>query len=221
MSTIVEFTIATEEFSLGSAFQGGAFDRVELDRAVPITDTIVPFIWVYGSDPAALREHLSADEHVGDVQILDQLNGATLVRVEWHSELNGFLENVRTQDGRVLTASGTPDRWEFQLRFHTSEDITTFQQACREEGISLEITSVHELRQSEAGAASGSTAELTAAQREVLVAALEGGYFSIPRKTTLVDLAKEMDISDQAVSERLRRALVKLSTAAVVTDLDD
>ncbi|MEF8776007.1 MAG: helix-turn-helix domain-containing protein [Haloarculaceae archaeon] len=46
---------------------------------------------------------------------------------------------------------------------------------------------------------------LTAAQREALLRAVRGGYYSIPRETSTMDLAEELTIFDQAVTERLRR----------------
>jgi predicted DNA binding protein len=46
---------------------------------------------------------------------------------------------------------------------------------------------------------------LTARQRETLRLAHERGYFEIPREVTLDDLADELGVSNQAVSERLRR----------------
>jgi predicted DNA binding protein len=55
--------------------------------------------------------------------------------------------------------------------------------------------------------------------------AVERGYFDVPRKTTLEELADELDISRQALSEHvrrgtekiLRRALLGLSTADVAS----
>lgn len=46
---------------------------------------------------------------------------------------------------------------------------------------------------------------LTPSQQEALAVALEQGYFDVPRTTTLVEIAERLGVSDQAVSERLRR----------------
>jgi hypothetical protein len=222
MSTIVEFTIDSDDFALGKAFRGARFDRVELDRAVPTTDTIIPFFWVYESDPDAVCEHLIASEHVTDARVLDELDGAALIRIDWEAALNGFLDAIVDQEARLLTARGTPERWAFQLRFQTDDDVALFQQACREEGIGLDITSVHDLREEDVGADTGpGTPTLTDPQREVLTAAVNEGYFAVPRETDLVSIAEKFGISDQAASERLRRALIKLTTPAVVADPDD
>ena len=47
---------------------------------------------------------------------------------------------------------------------------------------------------------------LTAKQEMMLEVAHEHGYWAVPRGASLEDLANEMDLSAQAVSERLRRA---------------
>lgn len=46
---------------------------------------------------------------------------------------------------------------------------------------------------------------VTDPQREVLLLALERGYYTVPRNASLSDLAGDLGISSQAASERLRR----------------
>ena len=48
--------------------------------------------------------------------------------------------------------------------------------------------------------------ELTPAERRTLRRAVEGGYYDVPRSTTLGDLATALEVSDAAVSKTLRRA---------------
>ncbi|EMA51406.1 helix-turn-helix domain-containing protein [Halococcus thailandensis] len=60
------------------------------------------------------------------------------------------------------------------------------------------------------------TSGLTAAQRETLLTALEEGYFAIPRDITTEGLGDRLGISDQAVSERLRRAQTTVFTSLLV-----
>jgi hypothetical protein len=47
---------------------------------------------------------------------------------------------------------------------------------------------------------------LTDAQREALVAANDLGYFEIPRRASLADVADELGVAQSSLSERLRRA---------------
>lgn len=58
---------------------------------------------------------------------------------------------------------------------------------------------------------------LTDRQREALRIAYERGYFAIPRRTSLEDVAAELDISPSSVSERLRRAQTQLIEETVAT----
>jgi len=59
---------------------------------------------------------------------------------------------------------------------------------------------------------SGHEAVLTDIQRETLTAALEAGYFAVPRTATLQDLADEFGVSDTAISQRIRRGVARLLT---------
>jgi hypothetical protein len=52
--------------------------------------------------------------------------------------------------------------------------------------------------------------DLTPAQREALAMAVDRGYFSSPREVSLSELATELSISKQAVSQRIRRANEKV-----------
>lgn len=59
---------------------------------------------------------------------------------------------------------------------------------------------------------------LTRGQREVLVAAMERGYFEVPRRASLVDLGESLDISDSAASQRLRRGLSELISSTLLSE---
>jgi predicted DNA binding protein len=54
---------------------------------------------------------------------------------------------------------------------------------------------------------------LTEKQHRALTLALDAGYYEVPRRANAVQLAEELDISHQSLSEQLRRA-----HGTVVTD---
>jgi len=58
---------------------------------------------------------------------------------------------------------------------------------------------------------------LTDRQYEALRTAYELGYFDIPRRASLDDVAEELDITASSVSERLRRAQTQLIQETVAT----
>ncbi|MGQ0536813.1 MAG: helix-turn-helix domain-containing protein [Methanobacteriota archaeon] len=62
---------------------------------------------------------------------------------------------------------------------------------------------------------------LTPRQRIALLAAVRAGYYEIPRRVTLRDLAGEMTMSATALSELLRRAEATLVLAYVAADRDE
>lgn len=61
---------------------------------------------------------------------------------------------------------------------------------------------------------------LTRRQRTTLELAVERGYYDIPRRCTTIELADELGISDQAVTERLRRGIVAFVANALLLDED-
>ena len=56
------------------------------------------------------------------------------------------------------------------------------------------------------------------AQRSALVTALEMGYFDVPRQVELADVAAELDLSPNAVSERIRRGEANLFRSALTVN---
>lgn len=53
--------------------------------------------------------------------------------------------------------------------------------------------------------------QITQRQREILRIAYQMGFFEVPRDSTLEDVSDELNISHQAASERIRRAMSQLA----------
>lgn len=209
MSVVVSLSVAAEEFPLGEVFREVPAARIELDRVVPSGEALLPYVWVYGASAEAVRAAIEGNDDVERVCVLDSLPDRTLLRIAWEPTVDGLVTAITDAEAAILNASGDTDHWRFELRFPTPEATSGFQAQCREAGLTVDVTGVHDT--SQPGAARPN--ELSSAQRELLELALDRGYFSIPRGTTLVDLAEETGVSDQAASERLRRAQVKLAAA--------
>jgi len=173
-------------------------------------------MWIRGIDPETIAETLGEDAHTAGVRVLDRFDEGALVEVEWTAATgeNGLPGALAAHDVAVLRQTGTKRGWQFRLRFPDTNSTQAFQRACHEAGVSLSIDRVIETSET-----AGVTDRLTDAQREVFRLALERGYFDIPRRTTLVDIAEELGISDQAVSERLRRGQTKIGQAAMRSEL--
>jgi predicted DNA binding protein len=215
MSTVVEISVPAEDFALGRSLEGVESTQFELERMVPTTDAVVPFFWAHDTDPDALEASLEVDEDVIDVRMLDQLNDRALFRVEWVPDIDGLVQSIIEHEAAILEAIGTNDRWEFQLRFPDSAAISSFQAALDESNVDFNLHRMYNPDDPETD-----VSDVTPAQRETLLMALERGYFGIPRETNLMEIADELDISDQAVNERMRRGMVKLVVSSLTAGAD-
>lgn len=59
---------------------------------------------------------------------------------------------------------------------------------------------------------------LSPQQRDALLTAYRQGYFEVPRRTTLSELADTVEISDSALSQRLRRGTGALVEQTLLAD---
>ena len=217
MSVIATIEVAADEFVLGEALSTNPGIEVRLERVVPLGSTFVPYVWAGNDSVEGVESALRAAADVESFAVLDAANGEALVRVTWREDVDGLLEVVARSEATVLEAVGEAGRWRFQLRFATHDDLTEFYRRCVDRGVSLDLRSVHE-----PGAASEAGVELglTDTQRETLLLALAAGYFDVPRRTNLTELAAELGVSDTATSQRIRRGVASLLEATIAESTD-
>jgi predicted DNA binding protein len=216
MSVIAEIRVPSEAFELGRTLDLSAAGAVELESLVPAGERAVPYIWVYDADVEAFEAAVEGRAAVEDVSRVDTYDDRALYTFAWSVEADRLLDAVRAAEGHVLTATGSGDAWEFELRFSTHDSLSAFQDRCQQRGVDLEVLRVYEPDRPGPGPWFG----LTEPQREALVLAVEQGYYDVPRDCPTADLAEELGVSDQAVTERLRRAIVTLSSNTVLSSSD-
>lgn len=216
MSVILEITVPATDFALGRTLDGVESTQFELERMVPTTDAVVPVFWAHNTDTDVLETRLKADEVAISIRMLDEFPDKALFRVEWDPDIDGLVQSIIEHEAVILEALGTNDRWEFKLRFPDNTAVSGFQTTLDEAEISFGLQRLYNPADPETD-----VSELTPAQRETLVLAVERGYFTIPRETNLQELAEELDISDQAVNERMRRGTAKLIVSSLTGVTDD
>jgi predicted DNA binding protein len=109
----------------------------------------------------------------------------------------------------ILAGTATADRWTFCLLVPTRDALSQLDALCADRNLSMDIQSVQTWKGDRHDPLS-----LTPEQYEALVIAAEYGYFKVPRENDLEHIADEIDITHQALSERLRRghdALIRTS----------
>ncbi|MFB6133009.1 MAG: helix-turn-helix domain-containing protein [Halanaeroarchaeum sp.] len=178
---------------------------IVLETMVPLGERSVPFFRVYGgrdSFERSVRDHAT----VSDIQVINTDDGETLYALDWDVSTDKLFEGISKFGATLQNARGTGDTWEFELRFPSHDDLSAFQEYCVEVDLPIEVDGLYNPTKPDAGPWYG----LTPPQHEALTRAVESGYYSIPRETSTQELAAEFGISDQALTERLRRAVINL-----------
>ena len=216
MAVIVELSVPPEELVIGRVLALSGDVSVTLESLVPIGGEVGPFIRVEGVDLAAFETAVQSHPRVETVERFSSEADDNLLAFDWRLEDDVFLDAIDAVGGYVLEGVGEPDRWQFRLRFPHRSAVAAFDGMLGDAGVPFELTAVYHETPPSTGAWFG----LTHPQREALVAAVEAGYFDVPRDVTTSDLAEEFDISDQAFIERLRRAVSNLSENTVIAESD-
>ncbi|ADD04219.1 HTH-10 family transcription regulator [Natrialba magadii ATCC 43099] len=216
MSVIATIAVPATAFPLGSVLDSaGAHDTtVSIETTIPTSEGVLPYLWVPADIAPSIITTLESRSMVAGVSIIDEFDDTVLVEIEWATSVNGILKSIQESDVLVTNATGTAEQWTFRLRFPSYDSLSTFYTACVDREIPIELLQLHEA----VSAGDDQRFGLTTAQRELIVAAYEAGYFDIPRETTLVELGHELGISDSAVSQRLRRGLSTLIGSTLAID---
>ncbi len=213
MSVITEVRIPADDFELGQILSLEGASAIELETLVPSGDATVPLFWVYEPIENRFLETVERYPTVNSVTEVDVFDDRTLIRLDWDASQDHFFQCILDHDGQILSATGSPDGWSFEIRFSDREALGQCQDCCEDAHISLELTRVYNPTDPEAGPWYG----LSEPQREALTLAVRRGYYDIPRGCTTAELADELGISDQAVTERLRRAIGTFGRYAFLT----
>ena len=211
MCTIAEIELPVEEFVLREslrAFPEVAFEVVPV--AAHVRECLVPYVRATGPSLDRLGEALDADPSVADVSLVDDLGGERLYRMDWVENVD-FVSFLLDADATALDMYGRDDRWHLRILFPDRDSLAETHEFADEEGIQFNIKRIYELD----GSVGRGEFGLTEEQYEVLVTAVEEGYFDVPRKVTMAELADSLGVSQQSLSERLRRAHKRLINGAL------
>jgi hypothetical protein len=214
MSVIAEFTASGSEFAVGRALAVSRGATVDLEPVVPLDDGLFPYVRVRGEiDPAVFEEALAATSVVDTVEdATDDDHQGHLYHVTWTEDAaDGVVALLLEHSGQVLAASARDGTWTFRLRFATSAALADFQRAATTASVDLDVGRVYAPTDDDGDPDYG----LTPAQVDALVTAVETGYFRVPRGISTADLGAILGISDQAVSERIRRGVETLTRNAL------
>ena len=213
MSTIAELVVPADEFALARTLETVPDLEADVERVVAYDpDQVMPYVWFSTETDGfeRLEAALEDDSSVSSVELLTDLENERLYRMEWVEDVTVVVHALTEEQATILDASGEGLQWHLRILFPEREALSRTYEFADGEGLTIDVARIHELDDGRAGRYG-----LTDAQHETLVEALKHGYYQIPRETDMEHLAEHLDISHQALSERLRRAHRRLVTEAL------
>jgi predicted DNA binding protein len=218
MSVIADLCVPPTDFELGRILPVKEPVSVVLETMVPMGDRTVPLFWVHEHQHEGFEQAVRDHPSVEQLRQVEVHENRVLYAFRWSVDADVLFAAVSETDAQLLDATGRPDLWEFELRFASHDRLSAFKEICEDEGIGLDVRRIYNPTKPESGPYYG----LTYPQREALSTAVSQGYYSIPRQISTKELAGQLDISDQATTERLRRAIITLTEHTLLTeDIED
>ena len=215
MSVMAELDVDAQTFELGRIFSAiDASITVEVESVASIAGESLPLVWIMGDNHSALVDEISNHPTISAADRIEQLDERSLYAIEWTLEYDHFFRYIRDEDIHLLTATGTQSTWEFTLRFRSHQLLSAFHEYCEHSQINIDLQRVYNTPEQQPNGTFG----ITTSQQEALVLAVREGYYDLPRQSSTEDLADQLGISDQAVSERLRRAIATLTRNTLMAD---
>jgi predicted DNA binding protein len=209
MATHTTCHVPTEEFALEHTLSSVPALSLTCERVVGSGDGTDPqLIRFRGSDPASLEPVLADDPTVEAFDVLSRAPDV-LCYVRWSRRVRLAIQLLTATEALILSGTATADRWTFCLLVPTRDALSQLDELCTDRNLSVNVQSVQTW-----DGDGFDPLGLTLEQYEALIIAAKHGYFKVPRENDLKDIADEIDITHQALSERLRRghdALIRAS----------
>ncbi|QKY21003.1 helix-turn-helix domain-containing protein [Halolamina sp. CBA1230] len=211
MSLIAELRVAGKPFALSEALGAAPGMRAETEYSVSAPAGPVVFAWVWGGDFDAFESALPEDSTVEAFELIEDDGDRRLYQIvladvpalidpgRLHRRASASQLRIVTGPNYSIVTERLPDR----------ESLAEYIRLCREHGYDVDLLRAHPPEEEHA------QYDLSEKQVDALGAALAAGYFETPRRTDLDTLAEEFDISEQALSERLRRGVAAVLESTI------
>ncbi len=215
---VLEFTI--DHIIFREALSRAPEMRIEWERTDGIDRTFVQILfWAEGGDFEAFEAGLQDDPTVGTLSHITEVNQRRLYQVSISREgLKKSTYPVLVAENIVIQELTIENgEWYFRSVFPSRLAVDRFYAYCREQGLRFKLQRMFEERTDERTNDYGLSDE----QYEILVTAMEYGYFDIPRRNTLSEISNSLGISSAASSQRFRRAMKTLLEHTIYPPADE
>ncbi|KTG08506.1 hypothetical protein AUR64_17655 [Haloprofundus marisrubri] len=207
MSHIAEFELSSPDLALMSVLASVPSMQIRVEEVFSADDSAPLYLlfWASGGDFEAFESELNADETVLSVDVLDTYETQKLYRVQVDPEVTLYPLSALVGASR-LEVTATHEGLDVRMRFPDRDALATFRHRLRDHDVSFTLKRLYTPDSPDTTEQYG----LSEKQRTALRSAVRIGYFDVPRRASLDELAEELGISGQAASERLRRGTTAL-----------
>ncbi len=205
MTSIADVELPVAGTGMGDLFEAVPGLTCEMERVIASSGH---GLWLAGASREEVERALATTDAIESHSLITSDEDRWLYDIAFEPATVDPFELVLAEGGTVLSASASNGTWLLTIRVVDRESVSSFYDRLVEQDVSPTIVRLYDLAEE-----SHSQCGLTPRQYETLVAAIDHGYFKIPREVSMQELSEELDISHQALSERLRRAYRALVTS--------
>lgn len=186
---------------------------VEAERvAAHSTEWVMPSLWVTNADADRVTAALSADATVDTIVEVTEFADEIFYHIEWIEAVERRINTFVDKEGSILSAAASGGEWQLRVRFASQSQLDEFREHFQKQEYTFQLVEL-----TDPDTPHRHYDALTDTQQEALLTALELGYYRVPREITIQELAEELDVSHQAVSELLRRGTGNLVQTLLTT----
>lgn len=206
MTTVATVTLRVSDFALAETLSSCPELELRVESIVgegPLQ--AMPLVWFADVGRADLERAIETDPTIDRAVALleNPAEREWLYRIEYSDRVGDVCSPIFEHEGTILDAQVADDRWTLRLLFPRRSELSSAVSAMESVGCRVNVTRMVDAgRDGDLEVGEG----LTSAQEEAITEAYQRGYYDVPREISLEDLAAELGISHQALSERLRRA---------------
>jgi hypothetical protein len=197
MVLIAEYEVGETGSALGRLLAAAGVDA-QLVRSFAVGDRSLVVLRVGREGADGFERAAAADRAVTEIRRVSVDGEGRLYRVAFAGP-----EAVPANAADWLDAGYVDGRWSVTARFEGREAFADHCERLEEGGSAVTVGRLYDGRP-------GPSDGLTDLQRETLELAYERGFFEVPRAATMQELGEELGVSEQAVSQRLRRGYARL-----------
>ncbi|QFU83061.1 helix-turn-helix domain-containing protein [Natronorubrum aibiense] len=213
MGFIAEIHLSHDDLALIPTIRRSPDITLRYEYTTPTDERSRQFVSAFGGDYTALEEAMAADHTISDPTRVATFENRSIYRVTVETALEVIPEHCIERDLFVFSVTSNGKGWVARVHLPNRDALAAFRECCQEERISFHVTQLYDSSVSDQR-----TYVLSEQQYEILSLAYYAGYFDVPRECTQDDLAEQFEISDSAVSQRLRRAISELIAGTIEND---